>query len=315
MGKFIDMTGQKYGELTVLYRNKEIQQQKHSNTCYWHCICSCGNEVDVIGTALRNGHTKSCGHLAKQTQIQALNIQPGQRFGRLTVLQRVKISSRNSLWECKCDCGTIKTITGHCLTAGITKSCGCLQEENRHLKAKDITGQKFGMLTAIRKLDADEGKTYKWLCKCDCGNECITLLDYLIQGNKISCGCKRLSNGENIIKTILDENNILYEQEKTFSSCKFPESNCLLRFDFYLPQYNTIIEFDGAQHFNFINSGWNTEENYINTHKRDLYKNQWCVNNDIILKRIPYTQIKDITFENLMSDKFVMKEDYYEQQQ
>ena len=127
MGKIKDITGQQFGELTVLYRNEEIQKQKHSSTCYWHCLCSCGKEVDIISTSLRNGHTKSCGHLAKQAQFQALNIKSGQKFGRLTVIEQVYIpNSRNSLWRCQCECGNTKIITGHCLISGMTKSCGCL---------------------------------------------------------------------------------------------------------------------------------------------------------------------------------------------
>lgn len=57
MGSFIDITGNKYGRLTVLYRNGR-------NSCgkiVWHCKCECGNETDVITSVLKSGQSKSCG--------------------------------------------------------------------------------------------------------------------------------------------------------------------------------------------------------------------------------------------------------------
>lgn len=59
LGKFIDLVGQKFGKLTVLYRlhNTKVRDIK------WLCYCNCGNFVEVRGDALRNGNTKSCGCL------------------------------------------------------------------------------------------------------------------------------------------------------------------------------------------------------------------------------------------------------------
>lgn len=56
MGKFIDLTGQKFGRLTALRRVEN--KSKHT---MWLCRCDCGNEVAVDGGNLRKGLTKSCG--------------------------------------------------------------------------------------------------------------------------------------------------------------------------------------------------------------------------------------------------------------
>ena len=57
----------------------------------------------------------------------------GRRFGRLVALRRVESDSGGrTVWECRCDCGTIKRIRAASLTQGLTKSCGCL----RHGKSK-----------------------------------------------------------------------------------------------------------------------------------------------------------------------------------
>lgn len=52
----------------------------------------------------------------------------------------------------------------------------------------DLTGQRFGRLTVICRADI-KSKDVKWLCKCDCGNECITKGIYLRIGDTKSCGC------------------------------------------------------------------------------------------------------------------------------
>lgn len=64
-------------------------------------------------------------------------------------------------------------------------------------KNKDITGQKFGKLTAIRKIQT-VNKATKWLCFCDCGTEILVWLSNLQQGKKTDCGCvsNRLKLGQ-----------------------------------------------------------------------------------------------------------------------
>jgi len=57
--KFIDLTGQHFGKLTALY---PVKHPNRNNRHYlWKCKCECGNEKEVQGAHLRNGHTKSCG--------------------------------------------------------------------------------------------------------------------------------------------------------------------------------------------------------------------------------------------------------------
>lgn len=61
-------------------------------------------------------------------------------------------------------------------------------------KAKDITNQKFGLLTALECVGKPEGKsTYHWKCKCDCGKEVIVNGSSLRSGNTKSCGCMKYS--------------------------------------------------------------------------------------------------------------------------
>jgi hypothetical protein len=60
MGKFVDLTGQVFGRLTVIEKAK---QRDASGRILWRCKCNCGKETFVITNLLKKGHTKSCGCL------------------------------------------------------------------------------------------------------------------------------------------------------------------------------------------------------------------------------------------------------------
>jgi len=55
---------------------------------------------------------------------------------------------------------------------------------------KDLTGQKFGKLTVIKRVENNIYGAAKWFCKCDCGGERITLGSYLFRGRITHCGCE-----------------------------------------------------------------------------------------------------------------------------
>ena len=67
----------------------------------------------------------------------------------------------------------------------------------------------------------------------------------LTNNNTLSCGCITSSIGEKNIENILKDNNISYEKEKIFSNFIYSNTGGRPRFDFYLPDFNRLIEFDG----------------------------------------------------------------------
>ena len=135
----------------------------------------------------------------------------GQRFGRLTVIKKTDKRSRGYvLWECKCDCGTESVyVTSNDLTNNNTSSCGCLRR-----KFRDLTGQKFGLLTVIRKTDKRKNRRVVWECKCDCGTENVYVSSQaLTSGDTVSCGCARTpARSKNASKNLREfrENNYIY---------------------------------------------------------------------------------------------------------
>lgn len=95
------------------------------------------------------------------------------------------------------------------------------------------------------------------------------------------------SKGERKISTILDEHQIQYECQKKFDDLKHINS---LRYDFYLPTLNTLIEYDGQYHYQPIISEETFEEGKI----RDELKNDYALEHGINLIRIPYWEYDNI---------------------
>ena len=103
--------------------------------------------------------------------------------------------------------------------------------------------------------------------------------------------CIIVSKGAENIASFLQKKNILFETEKMFDTCFNPLTNYLLKFDFYLPNYKLLIEYDGEQHFNDTRHFFE-EPNIIQY--RDQLKNKWAEENNIMLIRIPYWEFKNI---------------------
>jgi very-short-patch-repair endonuclease/rubrerythrin len=96
------------------------------------------------------------------------------------------------------------------------------------------------------------------------------------------------SKGELKISKYLKENDIIFERQKKFNDCRHKG---LLSFDFYLPEYNLCIEFDGEQHYRpILYWGKKAEEAFKEIQLRDKIKTDYCKNNKIGLLRIKYNE-------------------------
>lgn len=70
MGKIKDLAGQRFGRLVVKYDTGKRQNRQ----VIWHCVCDCGNEVEILGGNLRKGYTQSCGCLSKERAKENIKI-------------------------------------------------------------------------------------------------------------------------------------------------------------------------------------------------------------------------------------------------
>lgn len=296
--KLIDLTNQRFGKLLVLKRDLE-----KTNGTYWICQCDCGKIISARKDQLtRIKHPKkSCGcdQKEKASQIHLKN-EIGNTYGYLTVLYRTEdLRPGEARWHCKCKCGKECNVSGVHLRNGSVQSCGCKKFESHN--GIDETGKRYGKLTVLERSNKIDGTHIFWKCKCDCGNICDINGTYLRLGISTNCGCER-SVGEQKITKILQENNINFKREFTFSDL-LGDGGGRLRFDFGILDANDnllyLIEYDGIQHFE-INCFGNNKNDFDILKKYDKIKEEYCKNNNIPLIRIPYTKLGTLNLQDLM---------------
>lgn len=178
-------------------------------------------------------------------------------------------------------------------------TCGCMLQKytkedllkNKKVRGEiEIIGDYINDSTPIK-------------CKCKiCGSYWFPTPNKLKQGRGCpACLSNKMSSGERRIFKVLNDYNIVFEQQKSFDDCKNPDTNRRLKFDFYLPDYNMCIEFNGQQHYektSFNKKLKETEkvlqEKLDKQKKRDEYKRQYCKDKGIILLEISYLQQKEL---------------------
>ncbi|MEG2058086.1 MAG: hypothetical protein RRZ84_09325, partial [Romboutsia sp.] len=102
--------------------------------------------------------------------------------------------------------------------------------------------------------------------------------------------CKE-SKGEKRVGEILNKYNIEFDKQYKFDDCK---NIFTLPFDFYLPKYNILIEYDGIQHFELRKFYNDTIDDFVKRKINDGLKNEYCYFNHIKLLRIPYWDFDNI---------------------
>lgn len=136
MGRpLIDLTGDRYGKLTVLRREGSTSDSKP----LWLCRCDCGVETHVAGGNLKSGQSRSCGcerirrikeaNTGREFLGNTFDDLTGQNFGRWVVQELAFRVKKRLYWTCLCECGTVKAVSSNNLKSGASSSCGCFQKE------------------------------------------------------------------------------------------------------------------------------------------------------------------------------------------
>lgn len=147
--------GRRYGLLTVIREGdrKFFPSRPKGARTFW-CRCDCGNETNVLLSALAktSGGTASCGC---QLIAQPVDVNPGDRFGRLTIAREVARRITPSqpggvrVFKCRCDCGETRDVLLTSLRQGRTMSCGCLNRE-----MAQVTARRLGEASATHGMSA-----------------------------------------------------------------------------------------------------------------------------------------------------------------
>lgn len=180
-------------------------------------------------------------------------------------------------------------------------SCSYESRANRCRNTPDYVEQVVNSYNGNQLLNKHEyvsskTRNLRVLCgKCKKNTFLVSFCDYYnVNVHQCrSCSSKE-SVGEKLIADYLNKFSIEYVREKKFENCKDKRQ---LPFDFYVPKYNLIIEFDGQHHYFDV---WG-KEHFERTQRHDDIKNKFCEDNDIHLLRIPYWDGRNV--DKLIGDK------------
>jgi hypothetical protein len=299
MGKTKHYIGEKINDLTIVGRDM-TKPSGNGHHISWLCECSCGKIISVESHKL--SQRKDCGH-SRNTRKNII----GKTYDDLTVIgfsENTDLAG-NSKVICQCKCGNIVERSRNSLFGKKFHTC-----ENCKLKIgtfKGLTeeevneriGQKFGRLTILERTDeyTTGGSERLWLCKCDCGNYKKVRYSTLKEGRVSSCGCL-VSKGEMKILSILQEHNIPYKEQFSFSDLK-SNHNKKLKFDFAIfnddNELQCLIEYQGIQHYDSSMKYYDEA-----AQERDNLKREYCKRNNIKLVEIPYTDFDILTYNYLL---------------
>lgn len=212
------------------------------------------------------------------------------------------------MWKCKCECGAEIIVSRHALRDGTMKSCG--GENCRINKYIDLTGKRFGRLVVLERAGNDKRNHALWKCKCDCGNETLVPTDRLKGGKTLSCGCyarekhrKPVAIGEQFGELTVIENLPEPNKHHQYSAkCRCSCGNEIVVLEGSLRSGNDakqnwplfVLEYNGSQHYTAKQSGWDTVEKMLATQSRDEEKENLCIELNLPLEVINYTQFKNI---------------------
>lgn len=196
--------GDRFGRWTVLgFDHESLEPNKWRDRKYI-CLCECGTQRSVKQSYLKTKLSKSCGCRGRRMH----KISPGDKFTRWTVLEEVERRDGKRVMRCQCSCGWIGLVRLCDLVGKISRSCGCFRADEQRERIRrdlgkrstrlkcymdfdDMSGQRFGRWTVIKRAQDNLSGNTAYLCRCDCGSEEVRGGRDLRCGRTRSCGCLR----------------------------------------------------------------------------------------------------------------------------
>jgi len=245
----------------------------------------CGKIFNQLGHRhLRGDRCPECYRNFKYTKLQIIQLSNEKYDGEYELLSEVIEYDKKCLIRHKCGYEFNQRVYAHLLGSKCPKCAGnaphtILSVQN---KSNEIHSDEYLILSPPNGTRS-KIKIFHKLCEREFQQ---TVGDHLS-----GCGCIycNMSKGEKTIENYLKDSSINYIKQKTFEGCKFKNK---LKFDFYLPDFNKCIEFDGPQHFKPIRF-FGGKKSFDLQKKKDTIKNNFCKDNNINLIRISYENTTD----------------------
>ena len=161
MSKGTPMVGRRFGGWVVLAQ----AGSDSSGSVSWLCLCDCGVESTVLGYRLRSGRSLSCGCRRAEATAEAKRKDlVGRTFALLTVIRRDGKASGQTVWLCRCACGTETRVLNGNLTRGHTRSCGCVKVEALRARRGEVRTDEPTYRSVHSRLTAQRGRASDYRC-------------------------------------------------------------------------------------------------------------------------------------------------------
>lgn len=211
--------------------------------------------------------------ISKSYEILGYDVKDTHKYYKIRCKQcgHIRQSTLNNLYknlECGCKTGCLRNRTGE----EFIKECNKYHNNELQLVG-EYTGQQNKVLLRHKP----------------CGFIWLVRAADIIHGRSHCPKCRiSQSLGEKAVRLCLQENNIIFQQQAQLIQ------NTRFKFDFWLPEYNTIIQYHGKQHYYFTPFFHETLQKFEEHKRWDAIKQEWCKNKGVNLLIIPYNSKNSI---------------------
>lgn len=271
--------------------------------CYMEYICPIHGKTSTLMSRISNENAwcYKCGkiHMAEK-----------QRLSPEKVKELIESKNNNLLLNpddyINATTKNLQVVCGTCHTVFTTSYSSVYNSDGRCSKCGQLIG---GNLNRTTKEELIELATIDGVCMVlnpdnyvdmytpllftcvECGNSFSSKPHNYVKRGFCRCeNCQLYSKGEETIASFLDNNKITYVRQMKFKECI---DKRMLPFDFYIPQHNLLIEYNGKQHYCPIDY-FGGIENFEQQKKHDQIKTEFAKQNNITLLTIPYTEFDNI---------------------
>ena len=297
--KAIKIHNNKFDYDLVQYKNSFLKVQIKCNECKTIFLQSPNDHLNGYGC-------KKCADEKMRSNTQEFIMKAVDLHGHSFNYDLVSYLKSGSKVKIKCNnCNNIflQTPAGHLnLKQSVCFKCSKLfrrlSTEDWIIKAREVHGQKYDYSLVVYK---NSKCKVKIICR-NCNRIFFQNVDHHVRRGNGCPYCKE-SKGEIRIGKILHKKNIKFIPQKTFDTLRDLKP---LKFDFYLPEINGLLEYDGEGHYKpcFGSTLEQKQKNLENAQRKDKIKDEWARKNNIPLLRIPYWDYDKI--EELV-EAFILK--------
>lgn len=278
---------------------KVIDTYIDAKTPIKHCCLIDGYEWYIRPNDILSGYgCPVCGGKIKLTQNDFIN-KMKKINNNIEIIGQYINYSTHIRCKCKIDNYEWSALPSNLLQGKGCPMCGGTKQKSHQEYVTDVFKVNKNIVVVGIYVNAKTPILHK--CLID-GHEWYAKPNNILNGK----GCPKCneSYGEKEISNYLMDCQIIFDKQHIFDKCRNKKP---LPFDFYLPDYNVCIEYDGIQHFESVEI-FGGEDALKKQQYNDSIKNNYCLLNDINLIRIRYDQDIKTELDNFFNNTKLTKE-------